>query len=74
MNVDPRQFDWLEQPDGVALETAIEELCLLGAMDHLGNLTPLGHLVSDLQIDPGIAHMIHYACSRGLGKQNVILS
>lgn len=67
MRVDPLNFDWLENPDVAALEAAIQELHLLGAIDHLQNLTPLGHLISDLQIDPGFAHMIYYACSKGLG-------
>lgn len=70
MQVDPRQFEWLEKPANVALDAALEELYLLGALDHLGDLTPLGHLVSDLQIDPGIAHMIQYACSKGFGNTN----
>lgn len=68
MRVDPLNFEWLEQPDNAALNAAIDELHLLGGLDHLQNLTPLGHLISDLQIDPGIAHMIHYACSKGLGN------
>ena len=67
MRVDPLDFQWLERPDRSALEAATEELSLLGALDHRGNLTPLGHLIGDLQIDPGIAHMIYYACFKGLG-------
>ena len=68
MNVDPFNFEWLELPDRVALEIAMEELLLLGALDHRQNLTGLGTLISDLQIDPGIARMMHYACSKGLGN------
>lgn len=70
MHVDPLDFHWLEKPDRAALEAATEELSLLGALDHQQNLTPLGHLIGDLQIDPGIAHMIYYACSKGLGICN----
>ncbi len=58
MRVDPLNFNWLEKPDSSALEAAIEELHLLGALDHRQDLTPLGHLIGDLQIDSGIAHMI----------------
>jgi HrpA-like RNA helicase len=68
MNVDPFNFEWLEPPDRVALEIAMEELLLLGALDHRHYLTGLGTLISELQIDPGIARMLHYACSKGLGK------
>ncbi|XP_059353084.1 uncharacterized protein LOC130692190 [Daphnia carinata] len=74
MRVDPRDFHWLEKPDTAALEAAEEELNLLGALDHQENLTPLGHLIGDLQIDPGIAHMIYYACSKGLGKEATLLA
>lgn len=70
MRVDPLDFQWLEKPDDAALEAATEELNLLGALDHRQNLTPLGHLIGDLQVDPGIAHMIYYACSKGLGTSN----
>jgi HrpA-like RNA helicase len=71
MRVDPIDFHWLEKPDSVALEAATEELSLLGALDHRQNLTPLGHLIGDLQIDPGIAHMIYYSCSKGLGMSSL---
>lgn len=74
MRVDPRDFHWLEKPDAAALEAATEELNLLGALDHQQNLTPLGHLIGDLQIDPGIAHMIYYACFKGLGKEATLLA
>lgn len=67
MAVDPFNFEWLEPPDRAALDNAIEELLLLGALDHRQNLTGLGTLISDLQIDPGIARMMYYACSKGLG-------
>ena len=67
MKVDPFHFDWLEPPDRTAIEVAIEELSLLGALDHRQNLTGLGTLISDLQIDPGIARMIYCACTKGLG-------
>ena len=70
MNVDPFNFEWLELPDRIALEIAMEELLLLGALDHRQNLTGLGTLISDLQIDPGIARMMYYACSKGLGNIN----
>ena len=65
--MDPLNFQWLEEPDRLAIEAATEELCLLGALDHRQSLTPLGVLISELQIDPGIAHMINHACSKGLG-------
>ncbi len=68
MHVNPFEFEWLEPPDQTALVFAAEELTLLGALDHQQNLTPLGHLISSLQIDPGIARMIYSACSKGLGK------
>ena len=73
MHVDPFQFEWLEPPDQTALVFAAEELTLLGALDHQQNLTPLGHLISSLQIDPGIARMIYSACSKGLGKKKIQL-
>lgn len=68
MHVDPFEFEWLEPPDLTALVFAAEELTLLGALDDQQNLTPLGHLISSLLIDPGIARMIYSACSKGLGK------
>lgn len=70
MCVDPLEFEWLEPPEPAAVRCAIEELILLGALDHRQDLTVFGYLISDLQIDPGIGRMIYAACAKGLGKLN----
>ena len=67
MGIDPFEFEWLEHPEPGSLESAADELTLIGAMNHQQELTVVGKLISDLQVDPGIARMIHYGCHTGLG-------
>ena len=67
--MDPFDFDWLDAPARSSLESAVEELQLLGAIEGVNHqLTELGHLIADLQIDPGMARMITFACHQGQGR------
>lgn len=68
MGIDPFNFEWLENPEPGSLESAVQELLLVGAIDHQQALTDLGKLISDLQVDPGIARMIQYGCQNDLGN------
>lgn len=50
--IDAQQFDWLEAPDKVLLDTAVQQLRYLQALEPNGagfKLTPFGKLVISLQ-------------------------
>lgn len=47
-----REFRWFERPDADALESAIDRLRLLGAIDDEEKLTPLGMEISRLPVTP----------------------
>jgi HrpA-like RNA helicase len=71
MGIDATSFDWIEAPDRDALDCAKKDLTYLGAMEQTQGsrleLTTLGYLISNLQIDPGMARMMYYACLEGYG-------
>jgi ATP-dependent helicase HrpA len=57
-------FAFLEQPSGRAIADGYMLLQELGAMDEAGELTPLGHELARLPLDPRIGRMILEARSR----------
>jgi HrpA-like RNA helicase len=82
MSIHPSTFDWIEAPSIDGICAAYAQLTMYGALkpgfaatpvstdnDNLASaLTPLGMLVSKLQLDPGVTNMLHYACTKGLGE------
>jgi len=83
MGIHPLHFEWIQSPDRAGLQQAIDELHYLGAIvensaassssagskvGSVPELTELGRLVADLQVDPGMARMIYHACKQGLGE------
>lgn len=71
MKLNPATFPWLESPKRVDLDSALKELVLFKAVKKLDDggmeLSPIGHLVAVLQMEPRIVHMLYNACTRGLG-------
>lgn len=50
--IDAQHFDWIEAPDKQLLDTAVQQLCYLEALEPDGTgfkLTPFGRLVINLQ-------------------------
>lgn len=79
MGIDPLTFEWMEAPDKTDLEAAIRDLVFLGALTTTQGpqaspgslnycLTGVGELIAELQIDPGMARMVHASCQQGLGE------
>jgi ATP-dependent helicase HrpB len=54
---DPRQFDWLEAPPPVAVDSALELLRRLGATDDNGRVTPDGHVLQRLPLHPRLGRL-----------------
>ncbi|KAJ0410081.1 hypothetical protein ATCC90586_004931 [Pythium insidiosum] len=61
MSIDPRTFHWIEPPTPSAMDSAEQELVLLGALDAERRITSLGRLVAEVQVDPKIVRMIDRA-------------
>lgn len=74
MGIHPLNFQWIQSPDRTGLYKALDELRYLGALedgDGPGSdpvLTDLGRLISELQVDPGMARMVYHACKLGMGE------
>ncbi|KAI9727933.1 MAG: DEAH-box RNA helicase prp16 [Chrysothrix sp. TS-e1954] len=62
-------FPWLSPPPQDAITSALFELWALGALDHLGRLTPLGRLINQFPLEPPLAKVLivsageDYRCS-----------
>ena len=60
-------FDWMDPPAPETLMRALESLNYLGAMNDDGELTKLGHIMSEFPVDPMLAKMLivssTYKCS-----------
>lgn len=54
---DPRRIAWLERPDDAAMETALQLLRRLGAIDAGVGLTSLGKRMLDLPLPPRLARV-----------------
>ena len=53
-----REFDFIDKPDTWAINKAIEELTVLGALDAEENITPIGLEMVNLPLDPKKARMV----------------
>lgn len=58
LNIDVLNFDFLDRPDDAALEDALRQLYVLEALDPEGNITPLGHRMALLPLDPALARAL----------------
>jgi len=57
-NHDVVTFDYLDPPTREGLLKALETLYTLGALDNSGNITPLGHSMSKLPLDPQLSKVL----------------
>jgi hypothetical protein len=83
-NIDATAFPWIEQPDPVALSSAHQDLTFLGAFRALDDpsagtgskleLSPIGQLINQLQIDAALAVLVYRGCELGLGEVAVTLA
>jgi len=61
MGILPEHFPFIEPPEQGAIDGAIKELQMLGALDAENNLTKLGYEMNDLPFEPRLSRMILYA-------------
>lgn len=68
MKIDLSTFDWIERPDSAAVQNALNELKYLGAITEFKEITELGTLISQLQIEPALGRMVYFGCKDGFGE------
>ena len=75
MGLDPMTFNWIERPDEEALRAAGNDLRHLGALiGSNNNISELGKLIADLQIDPSLARLVYCGCKQGCGEEAAVLA
>lgn len=65
---DAATLSWLDPPPAGALSQARRLLTELGALDPDGAITNAGRAMAALPLHPRLAHMVHLADARGLGR------
>ena len=61
-------FDFMDPPPQDTITTSLFDLWALGAIDHVGDLTPMGRTMTAFPMDPSLAKLLitssqEYACS-----------
>ncbi|MBU0876232.1 MAG: ATP-dependent helicase HrpB, partial [Alphaproteobacteria bacterium] len=64
---DPASLRWLDPPPAASVSEARRRLVALGALDGEGRATPHGRAVSDLPLEPLLAHMLIASAQAGEG-------
>ncbi|KAM4815465.1 LOW QUALITY PROTEIN: pre-mRNA-splicing factor ATP-dependent RNA helicase DHX16-like, partial [Thomomys bottae] len=71
-------FDFLDPPPYETLLLALDQLYILGALNHLGELTTTGRKMAELPVDPMLSKMIlaseKYSCSEEILTVAAMLS
>jgi ATP-dependent helicase HrpB len=66
---DLRSFDWFEPPSAPSLDSALELLRGLGALDAAGELSPAGRRMLRLPLHPRLARIVVEAEGRGVARE-----
>lgn len=80
IGVDPQAFPWIEPPPADATAAAVEGLVHLGALERgtrgrsKPQLTDLGRLIAQLQVEPSLARLVYLAARDGCGEQGARLA
>ena len=64
-SIDVLDFDWFDRPDRRALESALRELYVIGAIDARGAATATGREMARVPAEPGLARAMVEARRRG---------
>ncbi|MDQ7013786.1 MAG: ATP-dependent RNA helicase HrpA [Planctomycetota bacterium] len=70
---DPRRFPFLDKPSPRRIRDAYDTLIELGAFDAEGELTPLGHELAKIPIDPRLGRMILASAAEGALREVLII-
>lgn len=61
------EFDFMDPPPQENILNSMYQLWVLGALDNIGDLTPVGRMMSDFPMEPSLAKMLitaaDYKCS-----------
>jgi len=71
---DLRTFRWLERPDEISLSHAEELLTDLGALDHAGQITPVGRKMLAFPVHPRYSRMLLAAQEYGCVHQACLVA
>ena len=71
---DLRAFRWLEKPDEISLSHAEELLTDLGALDHMGRMSPIGHKMLAFPAHPRYSRMLLAAHEYGCVHQACLVA
>ncbi len=66
---DTAAMAWLDTPPPAAMDAARALLESLGALDATGRITPHGHAMAQLPLEPRLAHMVLHAAQHGAGRE-----
>ncbi|KIJ45233.1 hypothetical protein M422DRAFT_227959 [Sphaerobolus stellatus SS14] len=62
------EFDFMDPPPQANILNSMYQLWVLGALDNIGNLTPIGRKMSEFPMEPSMAKMliqsVEYKCSQ----------
>lgn len=67
-------FDFLDPPAPETLMRALEQLNYLGALSDEGDLTKVGHIMSEFPLDPEMAKMLISSCDYGCSDQMLTIT
>jgi pre-mRNA-splicing factor ATP-dependent RNA helicase DHX38/PRP16 len=62
-------FDFMDPPPQDTITTSLFELWALGALDHVGELTPLGRRMTAFPMDPALAKLVLAAHEAGCSEE-----
>lgn len=69
-------FDFMDPPAPETMMRALELLNYLGALDDEGNMTQMGHKMSEMPLDPQLAKLLlaspEYKCSNEVRKNCIV--
>jgi ATP-dependent helicase HrpB len=71
---DMRKFRWLEKPDEISLTHAEDLLLDLGAIDHVGKITPIGRKMLAFPVHPRYSRMLLAAQDYGCVYQACLVA
>lgn len=73
LDVNPIAFDFVEPPPNNSMETAYQQLVMLGAVKD-GKITNLGKWIAKLPLDPNLGVLVYNAIQKKIGLEAIIIA
>ncbi|XP_076357902.1 ATP-dependent RNA helicase l(1)G0007 isoform X2 [Tachypleus tridentatus] len=67
------QFHFMDPPPEDNMLNSMYQLWILGALDNVGNLTPLGRNMVEFPLDPALSKMLIVSCEMGCSSEILII-